>query len=175
MKIYFLFLFVTLFNTISAAQQFTNWQNHTDMKVINDVVLTGTEIISATGGGGFIYSLETNTFSVLHKSDGLNGITLTSVIKDKEGKIWFGSADGVIDIYSLEEKNVGVILDIFNSNITNKSINSLSVTGDTLIVSSEFGVSLIDISSSIFLDTFLKFGSFPSNTNVNNTDRKSVV
>jgi ligand-binding sensor domain-containing protein len=174
MKVCFLFLFVASFNTISIAQLFTNWQNHTDMKVINDVVLTGTEIISATGGGGFIYSLETNTFSVLHKSDGLNGITLTSVTKDKEGKIWFGSSDGVIDIYNPEEKNVGVILDIFNSNITNKSINSLSVTGDTLIVSSEFGVSLIDVNSSIFLDTFLKFGSFPSNTNVNST-LKSVL
>ncbi len=174
MKVCFLFLFVALFNTISIAQQFTNWQNHTDMKVINDVVLTSTEIISATGGGGFIYSLETNTFSVLHKSDGLNGITLTSVTKDKEDKIWFGSADGVIDIYNPKENNFGVILDIFNSNITNKSINSLSVTGDTLIVSSEFGVSLIDVNSSIFLDTFLKFGSFPSNTNVNST-LKSVL
>lgn len=174
MKFIFLFLFVTLLSSISAAQQFTNWQNHSDMKKANDVVISANEIVSATGGGGFIYSLDTKSFNVLHKSDGLKGISLTSVTNDNEGKIWFGSADGVIDIFNPADKSVNVILDIFNSNNTNKSINDLKITGDTLIVSSEFGVSLIDINSGIFFDTFLKFGSFPSNSNVNSTFKSGL-
>ncbi|HEY6625476.1 MAG TPA: two-component regulator propeller domain-containing protein, partial [Ignavibacteriaceae bacterium] len=41
--------------------------------------------------------------------------------------------------------------------------------GDTIIVSTDFGVSLIDANSFLFFDTFFKFGTFPSNTRVNST------
>ena len=38
-----------------------------------------------------------------------------------------------------------------------------------MIVSSDFGVSLINVNNFLFYDTFFKFGSFPSNTRVNST------
>lgn len=169
MRLYFLMLFVPFILSNIQAQQYTNWQNHTNMNVVNDLVFSGSEIWAATGGGAFIYSFDDNSFLTLHKSEGLRGISLTSVITDLDGKTWFGSADGVIDIYDKSKGSFSFILDIFNSNQTNKAINDLEITGDTLIVSTDFGVSLIDISSFIFFDTFLKFGSFPSNTKVNST------
>jgi ligand-binding sensor domain-containing protein len=174
MKFYFLLLFVPFIFSATLAQQFTNWQNYTNMKVANDLVMTDSEIWAATSGGGFVYFFENKLFSTLHKSDGLKGISLTSVTTDQQGKIWFGSAHGVIDIYNPNNNSFNVILDIFNSNQTNKAINELVVEGDTLIISSDFGVSLVDINSFIFLDTFLKFGNFPSNTKVNSTF-KSVL
>jgi ligand-binding sensor domain-containing protein len=167
-------LFIPFVLSNAKAQQFTNWQNHTNMKVVKDLVISETEIWAATGGGAFIYSFNDKSFKTLHKSEGLKGILLTSVITDLQGKPWFGSADGVIDIYDKSKGSFTVILDIFNSNQTNKAINNLIISGDTLIASTDFGVSLIDINSFIFFDTFLKFGSFPSNTKVNSTLKKQI-
>jgi len=174
MRFYFIMLFVPFVLSNAKAQQFNNWQNHTNMKVVKDLVITENEIWAATGGGAFIYSIEEQSFSTLHKSEGLKGISLTSVTTDSQDKAWLGSLDGVIDIYDIRKGSFSVILDIFNSNQTNKAINDLVINGDTLIVSTDFGVSLIDINSFIFFDTFLKFGSFPSNTKVNSTLKTNI-
>ncbi|MBT8383930.1 MAG: T9SS type A sorting domain-containing protein [Ignavibacteriaceae bacterium] len=169
MKLYFIMLFVSFILSIVQAQQFTNWRNYTNMNVVKDLVITSTDIRAATGGGAFIYRFQDDFYKTLHKSEGLNGISLTSVTTDMQGKIWFGSADGVIDIYDTNISSFNVVLDIFNSNQTNKAINDLVINGDTLIASTDFGVSLINTDSFIFFDTFLKFGTFPSNTKVNST------
>ncbi|NNL21399.1 MAG: T9SS type A sorting domain-containing protein [Ignavibacteriaceae bacterium] len=169
MKLYFIMLFVSFILSIVQAQQFTNWRNYTNMNVVKDLVITSTDIRAATGGGAFIYRFQDDFYKTLHKSEGLNGISLTSVTTNMQGKIWFGSADGVIDIYDTNISSFNVVLDIFNSNQTNKAINDLVINGDTLIASTDFGVSLINTDSFIFFDTFLKFGTFPSNTKVNST------
>ena len=173
MRLHFIMLFV-LFLSISHSQQFTNWQNHTNMNVVKDVVITSNDIYAATGGGAFIYNIQDDLYKTLHKAEGLKGISLTSVTTDFQGNIWFGSADGVIDIFDSKTNSFNVILDIFNSNQTNRAINDLVITNDTLITSTDFGVSLINTNSYIFFDTFLKFGSFPSNTKVNSTLKKGL-
>ena len=174
MKLHIFILFVPFVFSATQAQQFSNWQNHTNMNVVKDLLITETEILAATGGGAFIFSFDDNSFNSLHKSDGLRGIALTSLITDLQGQLWIGSTDGVIDIYDKSKNSFSVILDIFNSNQTNKAINDLVISGDTLIASTDFGVSLIDIQSYIFFDTFLKFGTFPSNTRVNSTLKTEI-
>ena len=113
------------------------------------------------------FSFQNNSFSVLSKADGLRGISLTSITLDNLGNVWFGSTNGVIDIYNPVDESFGVILDISNSNQVNKRINHLGTISDTIIVSSDFGVSLIDVNSFLFYDTFFKFGEFTTNTRVN--------
>jgi hypothetical protein len=137
------------------------------MKNVQDIIMTDGGFWCATTGGVFYYSSIQNEFTTLHKSDGLKGLTLTSATIDVQGRIWFGSADGVIDILNQTDRSLNVILDIFNSNQTNKRINDLSVSSDTIIVSSDFGVSLISANSFLFYDTFFKFGNFTTNTKVN--------
>ena len=164
----FLLVVPFLISTISA-QQFINWKNYTALKNVQDVIIYDGGFWSAANGGAFRYSSASGEFTVLHKSEGLKGISLTSVTTDNSGRVWFGSAEGVIDIYSPDNKNFDVILDILNSNQTNKRINDLSFTGDTIIVSTDYGVSLIDVNSFLFYDTFFKFGDFTTNTRVNST------
>jgi ligand-binding sensor domain-containing protein len=166
--IFFLFIVPALFST-TPAQQFINWKNYTALKNVQDVTISSDVIWSAATGGAFQYSTATNQFTTLHKSEGLKGNSLTSVIVDDLGRTWFGSVEGIIDIYNIDDNSFDVILDIYNSNQINKRINDFASTGDTIIVSSDFGVSLIDANSFLFFDTFFKFGTFPSNTKVNNT------
>ena len=169
MRILFILLVVPLLLSTTLAQQFINWKNYTALKNVNDVVIYDDGFWCATNGGAFRYSSASGEFNVLHKSEGLNGNLLTSVTIDNTGRSWFGSAEGKIDIYNINSNGFNVILDIYNSNQTNKRINDLSVAGDTLIVSTDFGVSLISVNSFLFYDTFFKFGDFPTNTRVNST------
>ncbi|MCH7973010.1 MAG: hypothetical protein IH949_03835 [Bacteroidetes bacterium] len=130
---------------------------------------------AATNGGGFFFNSSNNSFTTLHKTDGFNGIKLTAVTIDNSGKIWFGSENGIIDIYDPENNTTSSILDIFNSDRSSKAINQLSVTGDTIIVASDFGISLIDSKNLLFLDTFFKFGSFTSNIVVNSIFNNGLI
>ncbi|MGB5529534.1 MAG: two-component regulator propeller domain-containing protein [Ignavibacteriaceae bacterium] len=169
MRILFFLLVVPLLLPTTLAQQFINWKNFTALKNVRDVAIYNEGFWSAANGGAFRYSSASGQFTTLHKSEGLKGISLTSVTIDNQGRTWFGSSDGIIDIYNLSSNNFEVILDIFNSNQTNKRINDLAASGDTIIVSSDFGVSLIDANNFLFYDTFFKFGDFPTNTRVNST------
>jgi hypothetical protein len=162
-----IFILVILYSLSSFPQQVTNWKNYTDMKRVSDVIFSDNIIWSATDGGAFNYSLQDNSFSVFSKADGLEGISLTSTTLDNLGNVWFGSANGVIDVYNSDNESFSVILDIANSNQVNRRINDLRTISDTIIVSSDFGVSLIDVNSYLFYDTFFKFGQFTTNTRVN--------
>ena len=166
-----LFLFVTFFISTVYTQQITNWKNYSDLRNVSDVVFSNGAIWSATDGGAFKYSLSDSTFKTLTKADGISGLSITSLTNDNNRNIWFGSADGAISIYDTENNSFDVIMDIANSNQVNKNINYLKIKSDTIIVSSEFGVSLIDVKNHIFYDTFFKFGSFTTNTRVNFTDK----
>jgi ligand-binding sensor domain-containing protein len=164
-KIIFLFVILTSINSLP--QQVTNWKNYTDMKNVADVKISAEIIWAAGDGGAFKYSLDNHTFKSLAKADGLEGTSLTSIAFDNFGRVWFGSADGVIDIYNDQEGSFNVILDIANSFEINKRINYLNTISDTIIVSSDFGVSLIDANSLLFFDTFSKFGEFTTKSRVN--------
>ena len=169
-----IFVFFTILSFTSYTQQATNWKNYSTMKDVEDVAFTDDMIWAATDGGVFKYSLTDNQFTSLSKADGLKGNSLTSLTIDQYSRLWIGSTDGVINIYYMNDKTFAVILDIANSNQVNKRINGLNIISDTLIVSSEFGVSLIDVNSYLFFDTFFKFGEFTTNTRVNYTAKYNL-
>lgn len=172
---YLIFSFVLFYTSPGIPQQFINWKNHTDMKNVLDVRTSSSSVWAATSGGAFRYSKTDDSFLTLNKAEGLAGISLTSLVINEESIVWFGSADGTIDVYNPQTGSFKVILDIFNSNQVNKRINDLKSSGDTIIVSSDFGVSLIDSENFIFFDTFFKFGSFPSNSKVNSTTKLDLL
>ena len=167
MQLIKVFLFVCFLLTSIFPQQFTNWKNFANMKAVADVHFSGGNIWAATDGGVFKFSPADNSFRTLTKADGLQGITLTSITSDPNGRIWFGSNRGILDVFDETTDNFRVILDIANSNQVNKRINYLVNISDTIIVSTDFGVSLIDANSFLFFDTFFKFGNFSTNTRVN--------
>ncbi len=175
MKILFSILFILLRAIPGLSQQATNWRNYTDMKNVQAITSSGNGIWAATSGGGFQYSTLDNNFKTLHKSDGLYGINLTAITVDNYGKVWFGSAEGIIDVYNPVDNSVKSILDIYNSDKNSKQINELRTSGDTIFVSTDFGTSLINSKNLFFYDTFFKFGSFPSNTQVNSTLKLDLI
>ncbi len=171
-----IFFFVLVFLTSLNAQQFTNWQNHTNLKDVRDVKIFGSDLWAVSSGGAFKYSTIDQSFKTFVKSDGLVGISLSAITSDNNGKIWLGSSDGVINVYDPSTGSIKAILDIFNTEQTNKKINNLEATdNDTIITSTDFGVSLIDADSYLFFDTFSKFGSFSPFTRVNYAIKSGLI
>ncbi len=175
MKYLLCILFYYLINIPTYAQQATNWQNYTDMKNVQAVFPVSGEIWAATSGGGFVYNYNSNSFKTLHRADGMTGQNLTAVTVDKYGKIWFGSSDGAIDIYDPSNNSVKSILDIYISDKASKQINELTASGDTIIASTDYGISLINTNNLTFYDTFFRFGNFSSNIQVNNVIKSNLL
>jgi ligand-binding sensor domain-containing protein len=167
-KIPVLILAVT-FSSPLLPQVATSWQNYSDMKNIKSITVNNNVIWGATEGGVFSYNIFDNSYKRYHKTDGLNGVSITAATVDNYGKVWFGSSSGIIDVYDPESDNFKTILDIFNSDKNFKTINELSSSGDTIFVSTDFGISLIDAKNYFFFDTFFKFGNLSSNIRVNSS------
>ncbi len=153
----------------SFAQQQTNWHNYANMENINSITIVGNGVWAATSGGAFYYDFTENNYKTYNKSEGLLGRNLVSIAIDHNNKVWFGSANGTIDVYDQQSSSFRTILDIFNSDKTNKSINNISAHGDSVFISTDFGISVIDANNYFFFDTYFKFGSFTSNIKVNHT------
>ena len=166
---------ILLFPLYLFAQQATNWKNYTDMKIVEDLTYSANGIWAASEGGAFLFNPSDKSFKTFSKAQGLNGISLTAVAVDNSNKIWFGSADGVIDVYNPASSSFYSILDISNTDYTSKTINSIYVSGDTVFVSTDFGVSLINSNDYSFLDTFFKFGTFSSNIKVNSVLVQNLI
>ncbi len=171
-KIFFLIIF-PIISTLG--QELGVWQNFTSMNFVLDVVNQNDGIWAASEGGAFFFQLQDSSYLKLTKSEGISSHRLTSIASDTEGKIWFGTQEGFINIYDPATNSINTILDIYNSDKNLKRINDLFVSGDTIFVSTDFGVSLINTKTLIFFDTIVKFGSFPSETKVNSLTKGKLI
>lgn len=159
-------LFVVTYS-FNFPQQASSWKIYTSMRAINDFTISNNSIWGASTGGAFQYDLIKNIYKKFTKVEGITGITITSIINDNAGNIWFGSSNGALDFYNIGSGQIGSIPDILNSDKTNKQINSLQSSGDTIIAATDFGITLIDPNNKVLYDTFFKFDYLTSNSVVN--------
>lgn len=157
------------------SQVYSEWKNYSDLKYVKSVVISNNTLWAASTGGVFNYNFDTQNYSVFSKAEGLFGTNINSLVMDNYGKIWFGSQNGLIDVYNPETNSFTTIRDIFNSDKTNKGINSLVVKGDTIFAATDYGISLLDSKSFFLYDTYFKFGTFPSNIKVNKIYLSDVI
>ncbi len=175
MKLSIIISFMVIYFPLCFSQQPTDWKTYTDMKDVADLVSVQNKIWAATSGGAFSYDMSNTSYKTFHKTDGMQGVILTAVTVDNQGKIWFGSNQGVIDVYDPTTDEFNSILDIANSDFSSTAINGLSTFGDTIYVSTEFGVSSINSETLSFIDTYFRLGSFPSDIKVNCTFKSNLI
>lgn len=157
------------------AQLVEGWKTFTDMKQVRFFSISENIFWAATSGGAFQYNSTTNEYKIFTKTDGLNGSPLTTLTNDNDGKIWFGSQNGIIDVYDPNNKSFKRILDIFNTERIGKRINELVTRGDTIYAATDFGLSLINSKDYFFYDTYFRFGTFASNIKVNSSYRDDLL
>lgn len=168
---YFLFLIFISIN----GQNVSSWQNHTDMKNINSILSKNGDIWAGTNGGVFRYLEADSSYQKLTKSEGLSGQTITAISIDNNNKIWIGTIEGYINVYDPSLNQIKTILEINKTNKNLKSINDITISGDTAFVSTDFGLSLINTNNLSFYDSVLKFGNFVAETPVQNVYLGSTI
>ena len=173
MKLFLVLFFAALANIFS--QQTGVWQNYSSMYNVKDAVKTSEGIWAATEGGAFYFSYADSSFLQLYKTDGLSSLQLTALEIDINGKIWFGTKEGYINIYNSSDGSMSRLLEIFNSDKSQKQINDFFIDGTYLLTAMDFGASLINTEKIIFSESFLKFGSFPVETPVNEIKKIGVI
>lgn len=168
--LFFLFIAVSIY-----PQQLGIWKNYSSLQKINDAYVTEKGLWAVCLGGAFYYNFEDGSYSILNKAEGLSNNRLTTVTVDPQGKVWIGSEDGTIDVYSPSSKEFKRILEIKNTNRINKNINELYSRNDTIFASTEFGLSLINSNNYSFYESATKFGNFTLDTKVLSSFKDNVV
>lgn len=168
-------LLVSLCSFQFVAQTTNGWQNLSSMSIISSAIVTAEGIWAGSNGGAFYYAFKDSSYKTFTKTEGINGSPITAVAKDSSGNIWFGSQNGKIDVYNPTTKVFKNIFEVYNSERTEKRINSIAIYGDTAFVSTSFGLSLLNTKTFSFYDTFFKLGNFASNIDVNYSYKKNNI
>ena len=151
---------------LSARAEVGTWKNFTSMRDVRGVVRSGNTLWAATSGGLFGWDLETQAERLFTNAEGLQSVDLTAVATDPQGNVWTGTSAGLLHILSPADGTWQYIQDIATTNQTNKQINRIVVYGDTVLVCTEFGLSVFRRKLFEFGDTFTKFGTLPTNVRI---------
>lgn len=168
-------LVIISFTYSISAQTIGTWKIYSDMKNVSAAAFSSANIWAATSGGAFKFNTSDSSYSIMTKADGLNSQALTSVADDNENKIWFGSQEGYINVFDPSDNSIKRIIDIFNSDKNQKQINDLFIKGDTVFVSIDFGLLLINAKTLSIYDSFLKLGNFPAETKILSSYKSNLI
>jgi len=169
MLLLLLLMFAGVVGRINAASG--SWRSYTSMKEVREVTRAGSLFWAATSGGLFASQEGVPSFLTYSNAEGLLSNDLTAVGTDVSGRIWVGTSTGIVQAL-LPGGTWQSILDIEQSEQTSKRINRFVVYGDTVLICTDFGLSVFDGAGYLFGDTYTKFGSM---TNVRVSVRDAVI
>jgi len=155
---------LTVLGSSAAYTQEEIWTNYTSMREVRATARSGSTIWAATSGGLFGWDRTEERFERYTAAEGLRSIALTALAVDDDGAIWSGSATGILHRLLPSTGQIQVNSDIATSDQINRAVLSLTASGDTLFICTEFGLSIFRRSRFEFGDTFTRFGTIPSSS-----------
>ncbi|HVN49651.1 MAG TPA: hypothetical protein VMU30_12625, partial [Bacteroidota bacterium] len=135
------------------------------MKSVRSAVRIGSHVWAATSGGVFVYDTTMTSYTKYTNVDGLSSNDLYTIGTDIAGRIWVGASNGSINVYDQTSQKWLAISDIYeNGTYTTKTVHQFLSKGDSMLVVSDFGVSIFRLSKWEFGDTYsnFAFASTPS-------------
>ena len=121
--------------------------NVTSMCGVDSLLWCGTK------GGLFAFNTITKTFTTWTNTEGLAYNFVTAVTHDDEGRIWVGFENGLIQRYDPIRSDWLLVREYINHRV-----ESLALTGDTLFVGLDIGVSLYLVSRQEVKETYRHLG-----------------
>ncbi len=131
------------------------WHVFTDMKQVTGVAVSGGTVWASTNGGIFCVDTVSGQISRFTTAEGLASLDLRAVAVDAANEVWTGAGDGTVNVF---DGGWRTIADIRESNRVNKAIHGFTPSGDTVLIVSDFGVSVFRRSRWEFADTYTSFG-----------------
>jgi len=147
----YLFLILT-FIFIDKAYSW-EWKTYTSMLNVTSMCGVDSLLWCGTEGGLFAFNKGTGTFSTWTNTEGLAYNFVTAVTYDEEGRIWIGFENGLIQRYDPVRSDWLLVREYINHRVEN-----LALTGDTLFVGLDIGVSLYLVSGQEVKETYRHLG-----------------
>ncbi len=157
-KIVFTLFSIAFANCLYSQDFSDDWTGHFSYLDIKDISQGNNKVFGAAENAIFIYDTETKEIEKLSTINGLSGETISNIkyIKD-EGVLLIGFESGLIQVYTESNQEIFSVVDILDKttippNI--KRINHFNVFNDIVYISTDYGISLYDIQSFEFGDTY---------------------
>ena len=155
-------------NAQNQANRTGDWTAHTSFRQVRSIDASSTHIWSATSGGVYSYEIDSGEIERFTVVSGLHGVEATTLAVDTARNfIWIGYRDGVFDRLDVESRTVISFLDISRATqFASRGINRMRVHGDSLLISTDFGVVVFDPLRSEVRDTYSRLGDNPAATTI---------
>ncbi|CDF81059.1 immunoreactive 84kD antigen PG93 [Formosa agariphila KMM 3901] len=144
---------------ITMAQDYTeSWEGHFSYINIIDVTASETKIYAASENAVFSYDIQSQEISTLSTIQGLSGELISTVhYSDNFKALVIGYENGLIEIFLEDDTNVLHVVDIVDKPTippTNKRINHINEYEGVLYISTNYGISVYNLSRLEFGDTY---------------------
>lgn len=143
-RIIFLLLFI-FSSTNIFSQVYPNWSEHLPYRKATKLEATKTKVYCLTESGLFSYSLNDNEIIAYNKSNGLTDTKITTIgVASWNNCMIIGYENGNIDL--IKNGKINNISDIARfSDITNKTIRSITASNKKAYLGTDFGVVILNI------------------------------
>ena len=174
-----LFLSVILFyaqqnklSTESKSSIYSNWQTYFSYNLISEIDNGESVIYFASYNSIFSYDTSSNQIEQFDTLNELSGDEISAFYYSKlNNNIVIGYSSGFLQIIDLNSNSIINIYDILNKPTipaNKKTINDFFQSGDQLIISTGYGVSIYNLNAYEFGDTYY-IGDFATQINVTST------
>ncbi len=160
-------LLAAFFSSSLLAQ--TSWKTFASISSASSVVVsTSGEIWVATSGGLYRFNPSTTQTQIFTNLDGLADIRLTALENDESrNALWIGTEDGIITTFTRSNNQFTNSFAIANvTEFPQKQIHDFALSGDSLLVATDFGALLYTPSRREIRESYLTLGAFPTGTAV---------
>lgn len=165
----FFFSIFSLWLLASSLFAQTSWRTFASLSSATSVAVTsGGDAWVATSGGLYRFNPITNQTETFTNLQGLGDIRLTSLQYDAfQNTLWIGTFDGIITSVNLSDLQFTNNFTIANvTQFPQKRIYDFALSGDSLLVATDFGALLYTPSRREVRETYLTLGAFPTGTQV---------
>ncbi len=153
MRNLYLIILITCFSSLAKAQQLSmgKWDTYLSYYQTNSIAFDGDEVYCGTYSGLFSYNKQSGGFTKYDKTDGFNGTGVQALgYSETAGALMIVYDNANIDL--LKGDRIINMPQLLNYPIAiQKTVNDIYISGDSAILSCDFGLIIFDLNKEIVL------------------------
>ena len=144
------------------------WTAYPSLQSVDAVAASGDAVWAATTGGVFSVDVESGEIRRFTRVDGLSEVGATSLAWDeRRNALWVGYQNGSLDRIDDETGTIQSFYDISRADqFTSRGLNRMRIAGDSLLISTDFGLVVFDAARAEVRDSYTRLGSLEPATAV---------
>lgn len=169
----FAYIFFFLFPLLVSAQNFDpQWTGHFSYAAVRAISQGNDRVYAGSENAVFTYDLSTQEINTISSINGLSGEQISAIYySENYDLLVIGYENGLLEIAMDGDENILKVVDILEKQTIppdKKRINHFNEYDENLYIATEFGISVYDLASLEFGDTYY-IGNFGSQINITQT------